>query len=257
MEKRRKLEKDQKRDVLDSLAAEKAQAIVSYMSRSKWHISKVVIVDYNEKTITVEIPSRNSRHPINIKAEQPVGISSKQGFNKVVFESKVIGFEPSSNPESGGKIVLSSPEKIEFLQRRNFFRVSVPESLNVNVQIWNRVFNSGRTEIHNGSYIQGELMDVSAGGLQLSVEKRYSGNFKCGQFIGLQFTPKPYEKPLILEAQVRRISPTEDGSCLCVGTQLIGLEASQEGREKLLRLCDIVEDYHQMNKLHSSSAVVL
>jgi len=257
MEKRRKLEKDQKREVLDSLATEKAQAIVSYMSRSKWHISKVVIVEHNEKTITVEIPFRNSRHPINIKAEQPVGISSKQGFNKVVFESKVMGFEPSIDPESGGRIVLSSPDKIEFLQRRNFFRVSVPKSLNVNVHIWNRVFNLGRSEIHNGSYIQGDLIDISAGGLQLSVKKSYLGNFKSGQFIGLQFTPKPYEKPLILEAQVRRISPTEDGGRICIGTQLIGLEASQEGRDKLSRLCDIVEDYHHMNKTRNASAIIL
>ena len=72
--------------------------------------------------------------------------------------------------------------------------------------------------------------------------------FKTGQFIGLQFTPMPYEKPLLIEVEIRHIAPTADEKNLCLGLQMIGLEASVEGREKLSHLCSIVERYHQMNQ---------
>jgi len=58
----------------------------------------------------------------------------------------------------------------------------------------------------------------------------------------------PYEKPLILDAQIRNILPTADGKNICLGLQIVGLEASPEGRGVLQRLCNVVERYFQINQ---------
>ena len=54
--------------------------------------------------------------------------------------------------------------------------------------------------------------------------------------------------PLIVNAQIRTVLPTADENAICLGLQLVGLEASQEGRETLTRIAQVVEYYHQINE---------
>ena len=94
-------------------------------------------------------------------------------------------------------------------------------------------------------------MDISAGGAQVIVpmENLADGtSFKKGQFIGMRFTPLPYETPVVLCAQIRNTLPTADGAGSSLGMQIVGLEASCEGREVLTRLISIVERYYQINQ---------
>jgi hypothetical protein len=58
----------------------------------------------------------------------------------------------------------------------------------------------------------------------------------------------PYEKPLMLNARIRNVLPTADGKSNCLGLQIIGLEASPEGRRVLTRLIDIIKRYYQINQ---------
>ncbi len=193
--------------------------------------------------------------------DQPVGISFKHGYGKFVFDTTVKALEPSTDPETrrerGGIIVLAFPDKIEVIQRRSYFRVSVPESLNVKVLLWHRSGKRGETEpkhdtaseMHN--CCQGRLMDISAGGAQVIVPNQNDAgkaNFKKGQFISMRFTPLPYETPLVLSAQIRNALPTADGKNASLGLQIVGLEASSEGRQVLTRLIGIVEQYYQINQ---------
>ena len=64
----------------------------------------------------------------------------------------------------------------------------------------------------------------------------------------MRFTPLPYETPLILSAQIRNVLPTADEQNASLGLQIVGLEASSEGREVLTRLIGIVEKYYQLNR---------
>ena len=75
-----------------------------------------------------------------------------------------------------------------------------------------------------------------------------ASDFHKGQFLGVRFTPMPYEMPLLFNAQVRSVLPTADHAGLCLGLQIVGLEASEEGRQVLNRLAKVVECYHQLNQ---------
>jgi hypothetical protein len=251
--------------ILQNAVQKKAPAIMSYLSKDKWHVAKVVLTGLGADRLTAEgIGSGKNPRPINIQINQPVGISFKYGYGKFVFDTTVAGLEPSSDPNAGGTIILVVPDRLGVVQRRSYFRVNVPESLKVNVVLWCRgskllpkdpMRNWPLTE--TGHYFQGRLVDISAGGAQvmvpLQIDSPTAGepkmeDFRRGQFIGLRFTPMPYETPLMFSAQVRNILPAADQKSIFLGLQIVGLEASPEGREVLSRLVDVVERYHQINQ---------
>ena len=268
--------------ILQTVIDKKVPAIMSYLSKGKWHVAKVLLSELVGDRLTIDSAApKKKQHPVNIQANQPVGISFKYEYGKFVFDTTVIGFEPSSSPEAdegwGGTMILAVPDGIEVVQRRSYYRVDVPESLKVKVILWHR---SGRHEAKKQiqdaaedvrNYCQGRLVDISAGGAQVVVS--YSGeagcpesvrheskvntsrtfcagelDFKKGQFVGMRFTPMPYEMPFVVSAQIRNILPTADGKSASLGLQIVGLEASPEGHEVLARLIGIVEQYYQINQ---------
>jgi hypothetical protein len=239
----------------------KVPAIMSYLSRDKWHVAKVMLTKLDGDRLKVESTISTRQRPINIRVDQPVGISFKHGYGKFVFDTTVKALEPSTDPEThrqcGGTIVLALPDKIEVIQRRSYFRVNVPESLKVKMLLWHRNGKHGQTELKHDTAgemhncCQGRLMDISAGGAQVIVSNQNDAgkaNFKKGQFISMRFTPLPYETPLVLSAQIRNVLPTADDQNASLGLQIVGLEASSEGREVLTRLIGIVERYYQINQ---------
>ena len=273
---------DEPEKILQTAIDKKVPAIMSYLSKGKWHVAKVLLNELVGDRLSVDsATSKKKQHPLNIQANQPVGISFKYEYGKFVFDTTVVGFEPTSSPEAdegwGGTMILVVPNRIEVIQRRSYYRVDVPESLKVKVIMWHR---SGKREakkqiedaaedVHN--YCQGRLVDISAGGAQVvvsysdqagcpeSVRQESKGNasrtfcageldFRKGQFVGMRFTPMPYETPLVVSAQIRNILPTADGRSASLGLQIVGLEASPEGREVLARLISIVEQYYQINQ---------
>ncbi len=247
---------------------------MSYLSRRKWHASKVLLTNLGANKLTIDILQGEKPHPINIQVNQPVGISLKYEYGKFIFETKVVGLEllpvragvgQTSPVEAvaagGGAIVLAVPERIEIVQRRSYFRVEVPKSLKVNVLLWRRgrdialgsdgeMVNCPAVQSSNPpeGYWQGKLVDISAGGAQIVVDASQRPELRRNQFIGLRFTPMPYERPLMFNAQVRNVLPTADNKSICLGLQMVGLETSSEGHQVLQRLCSVVEQYYQINQ---------
>jgi len=264
---------DEPRKILQTVIEEKVPAIMSYLSGRKWHAAKVLLTELGANRLSIKVSPTVLCHaprPMNILVNQPVGISLKYEYGKFIFETKVIGLEPSPEATNGGTgtpfcnkpqngnptIVLAVPDQIEIVQRRSYFRVEVPAALKVNVVLWHRrkeipVESSQSSIVNHQSCWQGKLVDISAGGAQIVVDAAGPAQrpgFRKGQFIGLAFTPMPYETPLELSAQIRNILPTADGKSICLGLQIVGLEASSAGQQILHRLCSVVERYFQINQ---------
>jgi hypothetical protein len=256
------------KQILQTAVEKKVPAIMTYLSKGKWHVAKVFLVALSSDKLNVEgIHSKEKPQPINIRVHQPVGISLKYGYGKFVFDTTVVDLEPVTG--KGGTIVLAMPDQIEVIQRRSYFRASVPESLKVNVLLWHRnrdevegtiqdssslsegADHSGKFEPQN--FFHGRLMDISAGGAQVVItdQPEVAPDFKKGCFVGVRFTPMPYETPLLFNAQIRNVLPDEEDKSIYLGLQIIGLEASPEGRKVLSRIVGVVERYF---KLSDSSA---
>lgn len=262
------------REILQTAVDKKVPAIMSYLSKGKWHVAKVLLTELGADRFSIESTHIEKKpHPINVQMDQPVGISFKYEYGKFVFDTTVVDLGPSSDSTRlgrGGTIILAVPDRVEVVQRRSYFRVNVPESLKVNVMLWHRSQTSassvepkdlperqtptlsGTSHIHK--YYQGRLADISAGGAQIIIDAEQTPvspaqepEFKKGQFVGLRFTPLPYEMPLMFNAQIRNILPTADNKSIYLGLQIVGLESSREGRQVLSRIVGVVERYYRMN----------
>jgi hypothetical protein len=261
------------REILQTVIEKKTPAVMSYLSKGKWYVAKVLLTNLGANRLDVQVlPRRVTNHQLpatsdcrtslmNIQVNQPVGISLRYGYGKFIFETTVVALEPSSSPTNGGTISLMVPDRIEVIQRRSYFRVDVPSSLKVKVMLWHCRYTDERPEaqqmgartLHTRRtppehYWQGKLNDISAGGAQIVVDTAQKPDFKRGQFIGLRFTPMPYEMPLMFDAQIRNILPIADEKSIYLGLRIVGLEASPEGRRVLQRLCSVVEHYYQINQ---------
>jgi c-di-GMP-binding flagellar brake protein YcgR len=278
------LSTDEPREILRTVIEKKTPAVLSFLASGIWHVEKVLLTNLEVNRLDVQLCPRRSPtlgslrdgatdYPyvlspkqevpqlIDIQANQPVGISLKYGDVRIIFETTVAAIQPSTEPTSGPTITLMVPERIELVNRRSYFRVEVPSCLKVNVMLWHRPLGNEMAEtqqiesqttesgwMQQGCYWQGKLTNISAGGVQIVVDPGQKPDFKRGQFIGLRFTPMPYEMPLRFDAKIRNILPTEDGKSICLGLRIVGLEASPEGRQVLQRLCNVTEHYYQINQ---------
>ena len=235
------------RKILEVVTDEKASVVMNYMSKDKWHSAKVALLKVGVNSFSVALISDNKHCPINITIGQKIGISIKHGYGKYLLETIIIDLQPPVESHSGGTLVLELPSQLEIVQRRKYFRVNIPDYHRVNVLLWHRNGKDTHKPETKYNHSQGRLIDISAGGLQVAIDAIEKSHFREGQFLGLSFIPAPDEPPLQFGAQIRNIFPTADERDICVGLQIVGLEATEHGRGTLARLCKVVEQLYQLS----------
>jgi hypothetical protein len=246
------LHETRSRQVLQTVIDKNIPATLSYLSQGKWYVARVLLSNLSGNSFGIRITPKKSSQSSHLQIGQTVGISFKHGYgrqyDKYVFDTTVISLAPATMIRPVD-FILTAPQEIEVVLRRGYLRVQVPNLLKVNVRFWHRYCTSkdGRVTIAIGPTWDSRLVDISAGGLQIAVPAFPTPDFKKGDTIGLQFTPMPYETPVKLNAEVRNVMPAADGKDICIGLQMLGLEASPEGRLVLSRIVGIVKQYGQMN----------
>jgi len=250
------LKSEELRDILGRAVQKNQTAVLSHLTRGKWQMTKVSLLALTSHTLHVETLGEESARLANMEINQPVGVSIQQDFNKYIFETVVTGIETSVSQARGRRIVLDLPERMDRMQRRAYSRMPVPKSLNVQVLFWHRGYTDESRQVPLENYWQGKLLNISAGGVQIVVDFEQGPNFKIGQLVGLQFTPMSYQKPIHVEGQVRHIAQGAEGQRFCVGVEFVGLEASSQGRRKLRRIIDTVNNYEKKNRRGGNAAAI-
>jgi len=243
------------RKILQTIIDQKAIATMTYSSGGKWHVAKVQPTGIGANVLEVELIAGKKPYPVNIHISDSVGISIKYGYGKFIFKTKIVGLEPPSQAYSGGKVVLALPRQVEMVGRRSYFRARVPQSLSVEVLLSHHGTGSSTHKSCQRCW-SGELVDISAGGMQIAFDSAGCPQLRSGQFVSLTLTPTPGEPAIVLTAQVRNSFPAADDKSVCIGLQIVGLEANPEGGFILSRLAEIVEHYHRMNQAYSKQALM-
>jgi len=232
-------------DVVENAIDNGTTCVMSHLTKGKWHRVEVKIHSISQKALMLELlkaPGASAE----IQIDQPIGMAFEIDFTKYLFESVVVGFENAVNDAKTGRIMVKKPKNIEKMQRRSYKRVPVPEEMKVNTLFWHRGYNDNSTDVPLESYWQGRMMNLSAGGAQITVTKEQFENFKQDQFIGMQFTPLPFEKPVLVEGQIKHIAATTDDSeMISLGIEFLGLEASTDGRDKLEKIVETIGVYQK------------
>lgn len=280
------------RRILQSAIQQEVPATMSYVVKGRRHVAKVRLVDLGANTLSVEVSGdlvKDGRSKVSAPCAMDVQLASegqnqqvkvclKHGYGRFVFETRVVAFQRAPimrkdckvRPRNGAPtpvVVLAVPDSIKIAQRRSYFRVAVPESLEVSVQLWRHgeSRSTERTALDTDgpcTFSRGKLVEISVGGAEIALDvgrgshlaKRLQNgapqgpDLKKGQVVELAFMPLPYEVPLKISAEIRNILSTADRKHVCLGLKFVELEASPGGRRILKRLCNVVERYYQINQ---------
>lgn len=234
-------------ELLERAVKDRAEGDMTYITHGKWHKAKCTFTALTDETLHIDIIRPENTHPETIQINQPIGVSVQMDYFKFIFETILVGFEPAILLSDGGRAILEIPEKVEKMQRRAFVRVDVPSDLNVKTLFWHRGYTDDSTEVPMENYWQGRLVNLSAGGAQITLEPEFRDNFKEHQVVGMQFTPMSYQRPILVEAQVVHVAEACEDGTFSIGVEFLGLEAGGQGREILHRIHEIVTEYEHQN----------
>lgn len=238
------LKADHVEQCLNHIVQTAAAGTLSFTTNGKWHVFEMALTKVSSDDLQVDIKT-DDRQAAILKKDQPVGICLHCAHCKYVFESVIT--EPPC-PEKPGRVHLDLPDQIEMVQQRVYERHAVPSRLNVRAMFWHRGYLNNNLALPKEECWQGKLENISVGGAMIRVDPALRDCFCIGQIVGLQFTPMPYQKPILLEAGIRHLQASSDGCGLQVGVEFLGLEAGYEGRQLLHRLLDVINAYEKMNK---------
>jgi c-di-GMP-binding flagellar brake protein YcgR len=242
------LKLDQAIQLLCDAADTDSPAVISYLKNGKWQIANSTLSEVTGTGLEIELTPGSEIGTASLPINQPVGVSLRFEHIKYIFETRITAATKDISDDGNRGYTLALPDRIEMMQRRAYSRVPTPRAMNVSVTLWHRGYNDSHTEQPAENYWQANLVDLSAGGLLMCINPDSSQFFKQNQYLGLQFTPMYYQKPIALEGKINRLEKCDITGRLNIAVEFLGLEASSEGRDKIHRLISVVNAYSMQNK---------
>jgi len=170
---------------------------------------------------------------------QQVAISFKKGYNKCLFLAKIIQTDRYELAPGNSIPVINvyAPDHIEKIQRRAFKRADGPQDDPVTVTF-------KLTEIGDDSeQHQGQLLNLSAGGLAMTMKQEDAPELHENEQLVLTFVPLPDHEPICITARVRHARYDEPLDRVVIGTQFIGLDVTEKGRATIRKISRVVGVY--------------
>ena len=178
------------------------------------------------------------------------GVSFKHKHHKHLFGSTLLALQ--SYQGSDGEIravAVGCPTTMQRIQRRAYYRVSVPSNHIVRVSLW---FGGRETEPSGTTpdrpVWSGKVEDISSGGFQVRTRDDVGMALDIGDMVGLRMTFGLSAETLFADAQFRHNKPTADGSLL--GFQFVGLGQTAESKNALRIISSKVSEYQRLELRH-------
>jgi c-di-GMP-binding flagellar brake protein YcgR len=160
--------------------------------------------------------------------------SFRRGHRKYLFVSAILDQTTVViDGQQQEAFVLSWPEGVQQVQRRLYFRASVPNEMKLAARIWNSVAAID-TAPAGSPLCLGRILDISAGGTQVQLPSPEALTIDKSYLMEIEL-PKP-EQPVLVLAQVRRIDAIPGSNEYRYGLQFLSLDHTPRGQETLLRL---------------------
>ena len=195
------------------------------------------------------VPSERPLLDELVGSQKPVGVSFKGAGGKVVFTVPILRREGAFRINAQTlveAILMPFPAQVKAIQRRNNYRVAVPEDAEMSARIWHIRDRAGLEEVPSGAREIGtRLRDISVGGLGVILTGKDGKPPKITPDDRLRVELKHKEGTLLLEAKLRYPFPLPDAVAVRAGVQFENLEGNLGGRQKLAQLAKIVGKLHR------------
>jgi c-di-GMP-binding flagellar brake protein YcgR len=178
------------------------------------------------------------------RTEKPVAVSYKTGQLKTVFTCQVLGRDTQYRLNATTTcfaVRLKLPTEIKQMQRRQSYRVRVPEDFELRLEIW-RIAPRWvlRDKPSNTQKVQAELVDLSTGGLGVFFIGENGEKPRVCPEDRLRILITTAETEVLMEGQMRFPLPGKDPSRVRCGLAFKAMEGDLEGRQNLAKLQKIV-----------------
>jgi len=235
------LTRDRTDEILLAAIERQTPVLISHRSSLGWtaYQSRFTRLDAGNEQIHMRLAMRSDDPaPPAFSSGDKVGVTFRRAHKKCMFSSLVLSMD-----ESGETFVVRRPAHFQELQRRVFERTTPPPSRSIEVLFWQLA------DVVDGSaaedrVFRGVLEDISVGGSRVRAEQpcpiqldaTYCCRFKIGQF----------DEDLTLEAVLRH-HEIPRGQHVSLGFRFIGLEASESGRQNMIRIARLVSRFQRRN----------
>lgn len=232
--------------VLNDAAERNLPAVLSAKEEGGWAVckSRFVAADREQGRLCFEFPGPSAlgRPALRITPGENIGVAFRRGHKKCIFTATVLARQPVAlNAQTQvDALEVAWPDEVREVQRRAYYRVSVPGHQNVPVLLWaGGAARRGAVETHESMSYRGRLADISAGGMRLTLTHSKDFPIQLDEPVGVEFQPEPSAPGFLLDAALRHVTLNRDGS-LAVGLRFAGLESTAEGRRVLQRLLRVI-----------------
>lgn len=195
-----------------------------------------VEADASEKSLIEELKDSGNN----------VGISFKQGHNKIIFASRLLEYDPEfrvNDQITVPAIQVAPPEQIKSIQRRNNYRVKAQADCELAVRIWRiapRAYLNDRPSATQEVKIS--LRDFSLGGIGVAIHGENGLPPKISTEDRLRVEMRYREIVIVLEGRMRQPAGPQPNLGIHSGIQFKEMSNDLEGRQKMTQLNKILGD---------------
>lgn len=237
---------DKPRQILEYLRKNAGPMRMSYMLDGQWYSCTAGVTTVYPNTVALKTSQLS--HLDYLEEGKTVGIwfecDIHGGQERFLFGSTIAGTGFISNEPGARSITIAMPDEIEVIRKKSLHRAELIPDTNVEVQLSHRNGSPEAVQVRQG--FSARLINISADGLAVAIDNSIGPDFSKDQYVSAKFIPFENETDLSLNAYVRRVEQALLSDELLLDMEIVGLEASCEGRMVLRRLCNAVGRYRAL-----------
>jgi hypothetical protein len=236
-------------DLLADAVARNCAAVLSLPSAGMLRHHKSRFLAQTPEGIWVEsAPSEGALIDDLMRQKMAVGVSFKAPPNKANFAARILRREPSYalNAQSMVEaLLIESPAQVKSVQRRNSYRVTVPEGAGLGVRVWRIADHVPyRDRPLASQLIEVAIRDLSVGGMGVRIDAdKEKKPLLSGQRLRVEL--KWQDEELILEGSLRFFANDAGTGPRRAGVQFKKLENDLAGRQAMAALTRIVGEFQR------------
>lgn len=246
-----KLSPKQMQEAIEMACQRQVPATISICVQNCWLNLHSRLLSQTNDRLMIQVPCIDQGGPQEFVRGEKIGLNFKLRHHKHIAFANVIGMEQMTLTDGQTVPVLSIslPESMERLQRRAFYRATVPPNRVVRASIWLGGIDAEPTGTTKDRPVwSGRVANLSAGGFQMQASPQVAQSLEEGDIVGVHISFGSADETIFSDAQFRHGEIGKDGASL--GFQFVGLGYSEQGRAALQLISAKVGEY-QRAELHN------
>ncbi|MHC4443139.1 MAG: flagellar brake protein [Planctomycetota bacterium] len=243
MNKPHRVDAEKQKRILEEATHRQISVTLKYKTTDEWLIFKSNFTNNvaHNGNLFITYPTSTDHPTPEITPGQNMDISFRWGNNRILLNTTVAGryHDPAYNMTI---LELNPPNAMYEHQRRFYERALAPERIKIPVDLW--IGDPNTNEPQSSAIIRGTIMDISAGGIGVTISNEHKPNCKPGNNVVCSFSVEKGRPPVIIYSQFHHWQDLDNGFGI-LGLQFTSLKATQQGQAQLEQILTLIKRFKQ------------